>query len=254
MKMNSELSIILTPRDTFILKDLYNSTVLSLFQIRNKHFANLSKPTALNRLTKLEKGGFIKRNRVPRFVLSSKDLQVSVVFQITKDGISELQKRTNFEMLKHDPVSLSPFSIEHDLLLNEVMDKLSFMFPQTNIVNGKLLKPDSNQNGINPDAVMIWKDGKQYAVELELTLKSEQRYRELILKYRTQSHFEKVIYVTQNKAIETKLVELMAHKTLSNGERPITDMFHFVCLDDLLNAQVCPKITNGETLISPERS
>lgn len=253
MKANELVGVILTPRDLSVLADLYRFTVMSFPQIRTKHFANVAKPTALNRLARLEKGGLIERRRVPRFVLSVSDLQVSVVFQITKLGITELQKRQQDSVLRLEPVALSAFSVDHDLLLNEVIDKLTEHLAPRDCINGKLFEPMPNQLNVNPDAVLVMENGKSlWALELELTLKSEQRYRDLVLKYRMQSEFEKVIYVTGNRAIESKLVEVMAHKTLPNAPRPVTDRFYFVDLKELFTATKIT-ITNGKDILCQER-
>ena len=43
------------------------------------------------------------------------------------------------------------------------------------------------------------------ALELELTAKSEMRYREIILSYRTSSEFDSVLYVVKELSIQKKI-------------------------------------------------
>lgn len=246
--------VILTPRDYCILSNLYHYTVMSFAQIKKRSFKNVQKATALNRLTKLERKGYIQRRRVPRFICSADDLQVSVIYQITKNGIRELQKHKPDKVLKADPVQLSAFSLDHDLLLNDVMDKFSSLWPNSHLVNAKLLDTKSLPNGLNPDALLVNPTSNiSWAIELELSLKSEHRYRNLVLKYRTQNDIHRIIYVTQNKNIESKLIEVMAHKPKDGMPAPVTDRFYFTSLEQLLKPHSYPKISNGEDTLSPER-
>ena len=245
--------VILTPRDYCILSDLYHYTVMSFMQLKAKSFTDVQKATALNRLTKLERRGYIQRRRVPRFLSSAHDLQISVVYQITKSGIRELQKHLPDKALRTEPVKLSAFSLDHDLLLNDVMDQFSYLWPNSQVTNAKLLDTKSLPDGINPDATLEKPNSNtRWAIELELSLKSEHRYRNLVLKYRTQSDIQKVIYVTQNKVIESKLIEVVAYKPIEGIPTPSTDRFYFTSLDELMKSQSCPKIFNGEDTLSPE--
>lgn len=73
------------------------------------------------------------------------------------------------------------------------------------------------------------------ALEIELTAKSEMRYRDIILSYRTSSEFKKVLYVVKDKSIQRKLGGLI---TGFNGRYEFiddTDKFKFMTVDDLLN-------------------
>lgn len=244
--------VLLTQRDYLILDNLYHYTVMSFLKLKEKHFQNVGKATAINRLTKLENAGLILRRRLPRFIQSGTDLQVSVVYQITKDGIRELQKRHSGINFRQEPVVLNALALDHDLLLNDVMDKLKERLIPDKILNGKLLeKNNQTQNGINPDAVCVLRDEK-IAIELELSLKSEQRYRELILKYRLSNDFQKVIYVTGFDAIKTKLLELISHKQMPNSPKVFTDKFYFVGLKELLAMPITTAISNGKDNLLPK--
>ena len=65
------------------------------------------------------------------------------------------------------------------------------------------------------------------ALELELTAKSEKRYRELILKYRLAKDFESVVYITSSDAIRNKIQSLL-------GGFGMTSKFKFMSLGEVL--------------------
>lgn len=249
-------SVSLTPRDWCLLRELYDLTVMSFQQVWTRHFARAAKPTVINRLTKLEKAGLIRRLRVPQFLVTSTENQISVVYQITRVGISSLQKRTFDEVLREEPIRLHPQGVDHDVLLNDVVHALKLKFMDSKIIHGKLFENNSEPSDPKPDAVMVFKNGTNHvAVELELTLKSFERYRDLVLKYRLSKTFNHVIYVTSNPAIEAKLIQAITNQPLGKnqilfekGEKPMTGKFYFVEASELLKSLGQAKITNGETV------
>ena len=87
------------------------------------------------------------------------------------------------------------------------------------------------------DAI-VWikslKNNEKIALELELTAKSEKRYRELILKYRLSKDFNKVLYVTNQRQIETKIKSLL-------GTGLVNEKFKFLTLTDVFNPR--PNLT-----------
>ncbi len=86
-----KLSVSLTSSDLLLLRSLYYKTVLSFDQIWQRVFKNLSKSTVSNRLSKLEKSSLIISFTVSKFDLPGRAHGICVLFQITKDGIRELQ-------------------------------------------------------------------------------------------------------------------------------------------------------------------
>lgn len=233
-----KVAVMPTVRDFDLLQSLYDNTLLSFSQILKLHFTDRSKPTVINRLTKLERAGLINRLKVPRLTVVSSAHVISVVYQITKFGISVLQKRRPEIELRPEPVRLRPYSIDHDLLLVDVMVALKIRYSEYNIVNGELFNAVASSNGLKPDAVIIEPNGNQkIALELELTAKSEKRYRELILKYRLSKDFNKVLYVTNRSQIESKIRTVL-------GSNLISEKFQFLTLDDVLNTKLAPPVHN----------
>lgn len=243
---NKKLSVMPTGRDFSLLKSLYDNVVMSFPQIAKMHFAGKSKPTIINRLTKLEAAGLIKRFKVPRLELSGAKNVISVIFQITKLGIEVLQKKHLEMTFCQDPIKLHPYSIDHDLILVDVIEAFKNKFPAEEIVHGELYLKSKSLQGLKPDVVLISPmQGNKVAIELELTPKSERRYRDLILKYRLSKDFKQVIYVTSHKQIETKIRSILGPSQISKG-------FDFFQLADVLGASFKEQNNNPFTFLSKE--
>lgn len=226
--INEKVSVMPTERDFCVLKSLYDNVVMSFPQIARMHFQNRSKPTVINRLTKLEMAGLITRLKVPRLQVTGATNVISVVYQISRNGIRALQKRLPGIELRPEPVRLRPYSVDHDLLLVDVLAALKIQRPALEFLNGELWLADGRHNGLRPDAILVNPNGLgKSAMELELTAKSEKRYRELILKYRLSNDFAKVIYVTSHRQIETKIKAIL-------GPGGSDERFEFLKLEDVL--------------------
>lgn len=223
-------SVLLTERDRCVLRGLYDNVVMSFPQISSTYFAGCSKPTVINRLSRLYSAGLIQKFKVPRLELIGAKSVVSVVFQISRAGILALRKRHPETDFRSQPIRLRPFSIDHDLLLVDVVGAMKIMWPSYQIIIGELFSALAESNSLRPDAVIIKPGGAgRIAVELELTAKSEQRYRDLALKYRLSKELESVIYVTAHDQVAAKI------KTVVGGGS-IGSRFEFMSLADVLNA------------------
>lgn len=226
--LNQKTSVMLTERDFSILKSLYDNVVMSFPQISRRHFVERSKPTVVNRLARLEMAGMITKFKVPRLEVTSTQGVISVVYQISKSGILALQKRHCDIELRSEPVRLRPYSIDHDLLLVDVVAALKNKWPDFNFINGELFQANQSHNAVQPDAIIEMPNGQgRMALELELTAKSEKRYRELILRYRLSKDFKRVIYVTSGRQIEAKIKSVI-------GYAQVSDRFEFLQLTDVL--------------------
>lgn len=220
-------TVILTERDLLILKGLYDFTLMSFPQLTSQFFVGRSKPTVTNRLSKLEKCGFVTKTKLPRFITGKDKNVISVVYQISRLGIRELQKRFSNVAFHSEPVRLQPFSIEHDLLLVDVLLVLKTHKPDTGFVVGEHFCRFKSHLSVKPDAILTDANGRlTVALELELTTKSERRYRDLILKYRLAKDFESVVYITSSDAIKNKIQSLL-------GGFGMTSKFKFMSLDEV---------------------
>ena len=127
------------------------------------------------------------------------------------------------------PATLNLSNLYHDLLLTDVLRVLKRTWKVTKV-------PLGTQDRI-PDAVLIHPvTANKVALELELTAKSEMRYREIILSYRTSSEFEKVFYVVKDKSIQRKLGGLITGYNSRYDFSDDTDKFKFMTLDQLFNS------------------
>lgn len=246
-KLNEKVSVMPTERDFAVLKSLYDFVVMSFPQIGQRHFAGKAKPTIVNRLTKLESAGLIQRLKVPRLEIGGTQNVISVVFQITRLGILVLQKcHPEFE-LRSEPIKLRPYSVDHDLLLVDVMQAMKNKFPGCEVIHGELYFKDASHLGLRPDAVLLLSNGQgAVALELELTAKSEKRYRDLILKYRLTKDFTKVIYVISHRQIETKIKTIL-------GPSHANQRFEFLQLGDVLGTSPNLENNNSSRQIDEER-
>lgn len=226
-RLNAIPSVLLTERDISILKGLYDFIVMSFPQLARQYFNGNAKATIVNRLSKLEKCGFITKTRLPRFITGQDQCVISVVYQISRTGIRELQKRNLNDEFYPEPIRLQPFSLQHDLLLVDVLLALKLKRPEMKFVLGEHFCRSKSTLNVKPDAILNYVDGKMaVALELELTAKSERRYREIILKYRLAKEFETVVYITSSVAIRTKIQNIL-------GGAGMTSKFKFMSLDEI---------------------
>ena len=238
-------SVMLTERDYFLLKGLYENVVMSIPQISGIYFTGKAKPTVVNRLAKLERSGLIAKYKVPRLMVSGSENIISVVFQITRIGIRSLMKWGPQLELWPEPIRLQPFAIDHDLLLVDVMAALKRQTPGLRIVHGEHHAKQVAHSSLKPDGILFLPgSAKPAALELELTAKSEKRYRELIFKYRLARDFDHVLYVTSHPQIEAKIRSIV-------GTGEMNSRFRFLKLEDVLKTNPVQNIKNFGTQ-SPE--
>lgn len=244
-KQIKKVSVVPTERDFSVLLSLYDFVVLSFPQISKMHFDGKAKPTIVNRLTKLEESGLIQRLKIPRLQLNKEVGLISVVFQITRLGILVLQKQHPGFELRQDAIKLRPYSIDHDLLLVDVMLALKNKFPGSKVIHGELYFNNQSPSTLKPDVILVLPNGQgKIAIELELTAKSEKRYRELILKYRLAKDFTKVLYVTSHRQIEAKIKGIL-------GSSLVNERFEFMQLVELFPQETANLTTKNNNSIHP---
>ena len=262
----------ITPRDLSLLELLCGNTVMSFEEVRLYAFGGLHKATVCNRLKKLEQMQLIRRINVGNFIYKRNMRPVGVVVQITKRGIELLKRFEKFRAeWKAEPVPLNIQSLIHDLELNQVVRSLGERLPGTTITNGKHLAsqgggihskmPDAmlevatadletvRQFGIVPlDAKPRTGDSLRIAVELELTCKSDRRYRDIITGYRMSRDTERVLYLSHDEAVFRKIQGVLAGFPIKGDIRPHSGMFSFLPLAKIV-AEACkaePKMVQVE--------
>lgn len=236
----------LTPRDWLLMEGLYANTMMSFKQVANYYFDERAKSTIHNRLTQLEQGGIIKRFKMGRILHHLNETEIGVVFSLSKMGITLLQEKTPERTLRIEPVPVNTSTLYHDLLLVDVAKKLEKIFPGMNFVSGKLLGLTTIKRKRIPDIIGHWHvTNKMMAIELELTTKSEKRYRQIFTEYRIEKEFEKVLYITGHVSIEEKIKTLLTHKQVNGFMRPSTGKFYFASLSKFLKDSPHLILTNG---------
>jgi DNA-binding Lrp family transcriptional regulator len=242
----------LMPRDWLLMEGLYANTMMSFKQIANYYFEGRAKSTIHNRLTQLEQGGIIRRFKMGRILHHLLEAEIGVVFSLSKIGLTLLQARTPWRTLRIEPVPVNTSTLYHDLLLVDVTKKLESIFPEMNFVSGKLLGLPSQKMKRIPDIIGHWQGtNKMMAIELELTTKSEKRYRQILTEYRIDQNFEKILYITSHVSIEEKIKTLLTHKKVDSFMRPSTGKFYFATLSDLLKDSPNLTLSNGTDNLCP---
>lgn len=237
--------VILTDRDRALLFDCYEAGFLSFYQVKGRHFAEISRATTHNRLTRLKEDGYLKSVRVGRVIHHQKPQEIGVVYQVTKKAIEVLAGFRTNRCFRKDPVRLNTGTLLHDLVLTDALTTLKAMFPDRAISPGRLHPVE----GVRiPDGIILDSAGKPHvAVELELTPKSEKRYREIILHYAMTPQFPKVLYIVENKEVLEKVRgQVLGYRPNPSLPAPSTGKFYFVTKRELLNGTTT-NATNGET-------
>lgn len=223
------MTVKVTDRDLRLLRDLYDNTFLSFYQIHDQHFAGLAKPTLYNRLAKLIKAGLVKSMPVNLRAVHLDNQSIGAIYHLTMLGLVLLQKYDLGKSLRSSPANINLSTLLHDLILTDVIRVLRKKHSGLEVFNTKAVGMYPRGKAQVPDAIM--RDAKkdhQVAIELELTAKSEARYRDIIFNYRCYSKFEKVIYVVASDAIKEKISSLI-------GGGADTGMFSFLSLKELMD-------------------
>lgn len=247
--MNENLK--LTARDREVLYDCYSHAVMSFSQVHKRHFRDKSIATVSNRLGQLRRGGYLKRHRVGIALFCGNADEVGIVYQLTRKGHTYLRGAFPNEPIRDEPHRLNPPSLAHDLLLNDTLAALKMRFPDHRLVHGKLF-PVPNGSGVrHPDAVILDQFGQpNTAIELELTAKSDTRYRSILVQYMTSAEYKSVLYIVGGSVISDKIKYQITHqKSTPHLRAPSTGKFYFVTLSDLLSDPRQVPISNGSGLL-----
>ncbi|MBY0386321.1 hypothetical protein K2X05_14280, partial [bacterium] len=227
-------------------QSIYRHHFLSFYQIQAEFFKNCAKPTVYNRLSKIIKAGFISVLRTNLYAHHLDGRMVSAVYQITKSGIKILQSFFSEKSFGREPLSLNMGSLYHDLVLTDVCKNLENAFENKETAIFQRSRFASEFSEKVPDAVVTDpRNMKTWAVELELSAKSEERYRDIVVSYRLSKIFEKVIYVYQNDDVRNKIGAVITGFGKQYKPSDPTDRFYFVSLNDFLRSHNSAVISNG---------
>lgn len=200
--------LILQPRDLKLLDLLNRYNLMSTKQIQNLVFGGIADSTMLRRLRLLEKNKYICQSAILD--------NYSRTWQLSDRSIDIIPEANIFKIFNRN-------TINHDILVTEVRLKLEKFGLGKDWVDGFDIKArvTKDQNSFQkshqlvPDGVMIVAIKKQHmaiAVELELTIKSKNRYLNLLENYDNNPRINFVWYIfkgiSELKAFDKILIEV----------------------------------------------
>ena len=229
------MSLNLQPRDHAIMDNLKKYGVLSTKQIRHWYFAGVAKTTVLRRIRLLEDGNYIKR----AVTLSNGTNTWTLGFKGRK--IMSAPPAVHFSNRN---------SIHHDVLLNDLRRKLELFGLAKDVTPEFELKSEVFRNHryrnakdqLIPNALMfepMKKNPWVISLELELTIKSEARYKRIFLQYGMKDSITRIWYFCQSvNEINRLLVFAQRHYTTLQKRMWFSVVEDFLSLDD-------PKLWSG---------
>jgi hypothetical protein len=208
--------------------------MMSMEQIRRYIFTNNAWPTITNRITKLEQGELIERLKVANLIHPLRFTNVGTVLKITSLGIRTLANKFASKTFSEGVSDIRVQQLQHDLLLLDIVESLKTKHPKNDFVEGsRHVKGVGDQTRV-PDFVMIDPESKETtAIELELTAKSERRYRHIILDYRMSKSFSKVLFVTASETIKRKIMTEVLGEKLQDFRIENAGKFYFLLVSDI---------------------
>lgn len=202
----------LQPRDIQVMKFVFACRAVTYDQIVRRHFHGIDKKTAWKRLRRLSKYGFFK--------ISSMEINCKSVKVVQPLGTIWPAIREKWTFLIDTPHFKSE-SVEHDVRMAEVILRFEQLncfrsfFPENLLQSSLALAEDPRFK----DAVKLQSDGvltfvdargnfRAYGVELELSKKSPERYREKLVNYYLARGLDGVLYVSPEREIQRLLARV----------------------------------------------
>jgi hypothetical protein len=262
------LPIIIQERDLKILKYVFENRVANAEQIKRLAFANTCKTAFYRRLVNLSNAGYINRNGI---IGENKRLYWNVT--PTSKGLEALGNVWPFAMDKPLFKSESP---AHDVRLGEIRYKLEKLIGFESFYPENLLQSSREfaNHYLYEDLVKREPDGalnilvpnggsKLFAVELELSNKSLDRYEKKLSDYYKTNGIDGVIYICPMQWLIDKIAKVDAkirgrdrsilYFALENSVLPEQDKITFHRLDDpsqSLNLGLMKHTQGGETSLT----
>lgn len=193
-----------TSRDQNLLSDLGNYGLLSTTVIVEKYFNNVDYSTVLRRLRILEKEGLIRRAGL---LMTTENL-----WAIAPKGAKKM-------CLEYFKCYWNQASIDHDFKLIKLrmfLEELGIIkkWIAEHVIRSMIYKKYSLRDAKNkliPDGIFetrIDNLSHSMAIELELNLKSQSRYKKILGQYQWNKDLLGVWYIVPNLAILNKLKRL----------------------------------------------
>jgi hypothetical protein len=171
----------LTSRDVAILQFINEFGFCEMPQI-NQRFT-LRKPRNYQIINKLIRHNLLQHERI--------FYRRHGLFRLTQAG----SRFTSLPPLHRVPLA----NYHHDLALLNLYLKLRIFYPDSSWISERKLKHDKYKLGVGqqghlPDGILVFPDGKQIAIEVELSCKSKQRLEAILKTYAAQFSLQEVWY------------------------------------------------------------
>ncbi len=226
-----------TDRDIKVLHALFESTVMSFEQLRIECFAGLAHVTAYNRLSELSAAGLVDTLRIGNIVYQQNPRIIGNIYRVSKSGLRLLRSRLGVERItRDDPFPWNTTQLAHDLILNEMGRVFRESATCWQFKNGKHFTQTLAEERRVPDALLQESGTKEcMALELELTVKSEKRYREILLGYKLSREISKVLYVSNDPGVLRKVQSVLTGgKILGTKLERSVGKFYFATMTELM--------------------
>lgn len=153
---------------------------------------SLSKWASYKMMKKLTRGGLVEHTRIFHGKHG--------VYWLSKKGASY----TDLPALDN----LTVGNYEHQLTIIEIFLKLKDRYPDTNWISERYLINDKFNTGLGQrghiaDGMLLFPDGKQIAIEIELTLKGKRRLERIFTAYSAQFSIKEVWYFCAKPIVAT---------------------------------------------------
>jgi DNA-binding Lrp family transcriptional regulator len=215
-----------TNRDQHLLSDLGNYGLLSTTIIVEKHFNNADYSTVLRRLRILEKEGLIRRAGL---LMTTENIWAIAPKGAKKMSLENFKCYWNQASIDHDfkLIKLRMFLEELGIIKKWIAEHVirSMIYKKYSLRDAK--------NKLIPDGIFETKidnSSQSLAIELELNLKSQSRYKKILGQYQWNKDLLGVWYIVPTLAILNKLKDYWNRTMSSYTEGKI----YFSLLDDLL--------------------
>jgi hypothetical protein len=194
--------MVIQERDQEILRKISKYAVLSTNQIGNLLFHGVAHTTMMRRLRALEKAKYIHRG-VPLDDGTN-------TWMLGLEGRRFLNQKPSFMFMNRN-------TIGHDVLLNDVrilLESLNLGHDWTPewVMKSRAMRNDRHRQSerVIPDGLMIEPvNGKStvFAMELERTRKSQQRYDKVLYQYSLKATVDVIWYITKDLSIANAVIE-----------------------------------------------
>lgn len=187
----------ITERDKKILGWINRFRYVTAGQVMKKF--NIGRTAAYVRLKKLKDGGYLKylrffRNRPGIYLCTGTGTAVS------NSELSNYNKK----------IDLATY--EHHLTVVDISIKLKNQgkwITEREIWSEVYRELDGKRSNIHiPDGIIVDREGRRTAVEVELTSKSEKRLRQIMKAHRRARMYDDVLYIVKNTGIKEKIERL----------------------------------------------